>query len=416
MPERGQPSDQLVGVPLWTGDEDPHGFASVPSPHPPAGTPTVPRLVRRDRAGCVPISSSPARCLDELGSQSLGILTSTPLDPRAVVRRDQGRERGAVVMRGNRRQTPPPTRDTQRRSISTRRRVSTSSAAATSAPPGPHLQRERALARFGQHLLGLEAVTDLPASPSRSSPHAASTTASNPRSPRLRRRVSMLPRNGSMESVGSRASSCARRRAEAVPNAHPGPERGDAAQRVARILSPRVGTDSEAGGVGRRHVLGRVDGDVDASFEQRFLELLHEHATRADLAERLRAVAVAGGRDRYERDLDPGPAQRCRRTLGLGEREPTAAGTDAEQHRGARGLCATRHTPCAWTAGCERTQSESAAGAAARSRRAASRLLLLSQPEQVAHDVSIDHAVGGDGGLLHTARSAGGGACSRSGW
>jgi hypothetical protein len=53
--------------------------------------------------------------------------------------------------------------------------------------------------------------------PSRSRPQAARTTASSPRSPRLRSRVSMLPRNGSIESVGSSASSCALRRADAVP-------------------------------------------------------------------------------------------------------------------------------------------------------------------------------------------------------
>ena len=66
--------------------------------------------------------------------------------------------------------------------------------------------------------------------------------------------------------------------------------------------------------------------------EQRLLELLDEDAALADLAERPRPVAVAGGRDRHERDLDPGPAQPLDRELGLGEREPTAAGADANQH------------------------------------------------------------------------------------
>ena len=66
--------------------------------------------------------------------------------------------------------------------------------------------------------------------------------------------------------------------------------------------------------------------------EQRLLELLDEDPAGADLAERARAVAVAGRRDRNERDLDPRPAQRLGRALGLGEREPTAAGADAKQH------------------------------------------------------------------------------------
>ena len=57
-------------------------------------------------------------------------------------------------------------------------------------------------------------------------------------------------------------------------------------------------------GVGRGHVLRRVDGDVDAPGEERLLDLLDEDAARADLAERRSAVAVARGRDRDERDLD----------------------------------------------------------------------------------------------------------------
>jgi hypothetical protein len=90
-----------------------------------------------------------------------------------------------------------------------------------------------------------------------------------------------------------------------------------------------------------------VNGDVDAMLEQRFLELLHEDAARADLAERLRPVAVARGRDRHEGDLDPRCAQARGGELGLREREPTAAAADADQHSGnasARtGRRATRH-------------------------------------------------------------------------
>ena len=65
---------------------------------------------------------------------------------------------------------------------------------------------------------------------------------------------------------------------------------------------------------------------------KRLLELLHEDAAGADLAERLRPVAVAGRRDRDERDLDPGPAQPLDGLLCLGEREPTAARADADEH------------------------------------------------------------------------------------
>src|SRR5581483_5292240 len=61
-------------------------------------------------------------------------------------------------------------------------------------------------------------------------------------------------------------------------------------------------------------------------------ELLHEDAARADLAERLRAVAVAGCRDRDERMLDPRRMQPRSGELRLREREPTAATADADQH------------------------------------------------------------------------------------
>ena len=154
----------------------------------------------------------------------------------------------------------------------------------------------------------------------------------------------MLPRSGSIESVGSSASSCARRRADAVPIRIPG-RIASAPQRASRGSSRRVyAPTASPSSVGRGHVLRRVHGDVDAALEQRLLELLHEHAAGADLAERPRAIAVARGRDRHERDLDPGPAQRLGGALGLGEREPTAAGADAKQHSTAGSRCAARRT------------------------------------------------------------------------
>ena len=52
-----------------------------------------------------------------------------------------------------------------------------------------------------------------------------------------------------------------------------------------------------------------MDRRVDATLEQRLLELLDEHSALADLAERAAAVAVAGRRDGNKRDLAAGHAQ-----------------------------------------------------------------------------------------------------------
>ncbi len=68
-----------------------------------------------------------------------------------------------------------------------------------------------------------------------------------------------------------------------------------------------------------------MDRDVDATGEQRLLDLLDEHAALADLAERARAIAVARGGDRDERDLDAVATQHRAGLLGLRQCEPRAA-------------------------------------------------------------------------------------------
>ena len=75
-----------------------------------------------------------------------------------------------------------------------------------------------------------------------------------------------------------------------------------------------------------------MHGNVDAAVEQRFLQLFDEDTASSDLAKGTCAVAIARRRDGNERDLDARPAQPGRSELGLREREPTAAGTDADQH------------------------------------------------------------------------------------
>ena len=117
---------------------------------------------------------------------------------------------------------------------------------------------------------------------------------------------------------------------------HPGPKLRRAAKRVPGIFTPEKRADRETVGIRGGQVLRGVNRDVDPPVEQRLLELLDEDAARADLAERTRTVAVAGGRDRDERKLDAGRSQRREGALGLGEREPTAATADADEHSSSR--------------------------------------------------------------------------------
>ena len=113
---------------------------------------------------------------------------------------------------------------------------------------------------------------------------------------------------------------------------HSRPQLRGTAERVPRILPAEIRADHQPLRIRGGEVLGGVDGDVDPPLEQRLLELLHEDAARADLAERARAVAVAGRRDRDEHELDAGRPQGGEGALGLGERELTAATADADEH------------------------------------------------------------------------------------
>ena len=120
----------------------------------------------------------------------------------------------------------------------------------------------------------------------------------------LAQRVSTFPRSGSSERRLS-ASSCARRRAEAVPIRMTGPKL--AAPNSASRGSSRSGYRRRPG----RPCRSRSCPSPSARRRRcapraRLLELLDEDAARADLAERAPAIAVAGRRDRDERDLDAG--------------------------------------------------------------------------------------------------------------
>ena len=168
-------------------------------------------------------------------------------------------------------------------------------------------------------------------------------------------------------------------------DAHLGSDGLGAAECVSWILARRVGADDQAVGVGRGHVLRRVDRDVDSPVEQRFLEFFHEHAALADLAERFRPVAVAGRGDRDERDLDSLPAEPVAGQLGLSQREPATAASDsylnARPPRGRRGAGRHRRSrsprwqrpPSGARSGhagaCSRSASSAIRPSAARSRR-----------------------------------------------
>src|SRR5262249_61457220 len=120
-----------------------------------------------------------------------------------------------------------------------------------------------------------------------------------------------------------------------------------AAKCVERIIPSEIGPDGETFGLRRRHVLRGVNRNVDPSVQQRLFELLGKHAPCAELAERLRAIPVAGGGDGYECDLKTVVAEMRRGKLGLREREPTSAGADADQHGRLRAPSVTVHTPAA---------------------------------------------------------------------
>src|ERR671923_808167 len=147
---------------------------------------------------------------------------------------------------------PPPIAATHARSASTRRRVSASSACSTApSSPARTCNASAPCPASGSSSSGSNRRPISASRPRRSSPHAASTTASRPRSSRFRSRVSMLPRRGSMLSPGSSARSWARRRIDAVPTRMPGrtsdapqsASRGSSRSRYAPTASPSVSVE-----------------------------------------------------------------------------------------------------------------------------------------------------------------------------
>ena len=325
-------------------------------------------------------------------SSASGISSAASVAGSRPVRRSTQVPSSAAIsaVRRSRRGTRRPERDNRPDERHTAplgldpRRVSGRRRARRDLLAGAYLQGERSLTGLGQHHLRVEPEPDLVSRPKRSRPHAASTIASRPRSPLLRSRVSMLPRRGSIESVGSRArAGPPAGRCSADP--HPGPDRVRPAERVAGILAFGVGPDDEAVGIGGGHVLRRMDSDVDPALEQCLLQLLDEDPAGTDLTQRARPVAIARSRDRNECDL-PRPAQRLAArsawvSASLLPREPTRSSTDTNLVRGSphrrrpRGRIRTNASVPATGNGLPKITGRVT-------------LLLLPQSEQVPHDVA----------------------------
>ena len=107
---------------------------------------------------------------------------------------------------------------------------------------------------------------------------------------------------------------------------------------VARVLAFRDGGDAQALGLFGRHVLHRMDGDVDPAVQQGFLDLLGEQGLAAQLHQAAVLDAVAGGDDLDQRhgrfDLGlgfaQGPADGPLHHARLGQGQFGAPGADAE--------------------------------------------------------------------------------------
>src|SRR3954452_8978664 len=281
--------------------------------------------------------------IHQLRPERRGVVARVPLDPRSILRRDEARQRRSVVMCRDRSEAAAA----DGRHDCTLRFDALASLGVVRGRDellvaGAHLQRERALARLRQHRLWLEPMPDLAAEPEAVEPaRGEHDRIEAPLAPLAQPRVDVAAQRLDGERGLEREQlRLPPHRGRADP--HPGPPLPCPAERVAGVLPAGIGADHEPVGIRGSQILGGVDGDVDPQLEQRLLELLDEDAAGADLAERSRAVAITGRRDRDERKLDAGRPQRGERALGLGEREPTAATADADEHRPVASVRAAR--------------------------------------------------------------------------
>jgi hypothetical protein len=163
-------------------------------------------------------------------------------------------------------------------------------------------------------------------------PAAASTMASYWPSSSLRRRVSRLPRSGSMLQVGpQRRSSTTRRRLE-VPTTAPcgrsSSGHGGWTPGVARVLALHHAGQGKAFGQLHGHVLERMHGDVGAALFQRHFQLLDKQALAAHLAQRCGPGSGRPGGHAQQLDGVARCSQQGLHMLGLPQGQAAFAGGD----------------------------------------------------------------------------------------
>jgi hypothetical protein len=261
------------------------------------------------------------------------ILTAATLDPAPVLGCDEGRQPCAIVVRGDRSEAASADhRDTGAFGFDSPACLAVVGRADEMLFRCADLQRQRALSSLRDQLVRVEAVPDLCPELEPVEPAGRENDRVEPSLPAFAQTRVDVAAHGLDRKCRFQGQQLGlppdRRRA----HPHPGTQVRGATERVARVLPLQIRPNRKAFGIGRRHVLRGMHRDVDAAVEQRLLQFLDEDATRSDLAERTRPVPIARRGDGNERDLDARPAQPGRSELGLREREPTAAGTDADQH------------------------------------------------------------------------------------
>src|SRR5215208_4343555 len=282
----------------------------------------------------------------QLTSERLRVFVRRAPNPRSVLGSYEPRKRDAVVERSNGSETSaaddcdaPSLRLDATPRLAVIRRRDEMLVAKT------NLGRQSALPRLGQQLVRLEASVDLGGETESLQPAGGEDDSVEPplaslAEPRVDVPAQRLDRELGLEREQLRPSSD-----RGCTNAQSRSQLRDAAEGVARVLALEIGADNEAVGIRRRHVLRRMHRDVDPSGEQRFLELLHEDAARADLAAR--------------------PSQLLGGDTRLREGEPTAAGPDTNEHDTSTSGALSARTSSA-AAEHARTRSEPEAGAACR--------------------------------------------------